>query len=75
MLRALLCAVVCTFVFSSAKADTFTLTSGAFIDSLTRAPRLDRTALHQALSEYATQHAGTDADLDPDLETAAIDLH
>jgi hypothetical protein len=45
----------------------------AFIDSLTRAPRLDRTALHQALSEYATQHAGTDADLDPDLETAAIE--
>jgi hypothetical protein len=29
MLRALLCAVVCLFVFSSAKADTFTLTSGA----------------------------------------------
>jgi len=28
MLRALLCLVVCRFVFSSAKADTFTLTSG-----------------------------------------------
>lgn len=28
MLRVLLCAVVCLFVFSSAKADTFTLTSG-----------------------------------------------
>jgi len=29
MLRVLLCAVVCLFVFSSAKADTFTLTSGS----------------------------------------------
>ena len=28
MLRVLLCAVVCLFVFSSAKADTFTFTSG-----------------------------------------------
>ena len=31
MLRALLCAVVCLFVFSSAKADTFTLTNGALV--------------------------------------------
>lgn len=30
MLRALLCVVVCLFVFSSAKADTFTLTGGPF---------------------------------------------
>jgi len=30
MVRALICAVVCLFVFSSAKADTFTLTSGTF---------------------------------------------
>jgi hypothetical protein len=29
MLRPLLCAVICLIVFSSAKADTFTLTSGA----------------------------------------------
>ena len=29
MLRVLLCAIVCLFVFSSAKADTFTFTSGA----------------------------------------------
>ena len=28
MLRILLCAVVCLFIFSSAQADTFTLTSG-----------------------------------------------
>ena len=45
----------------------------AFIDSLSREPALDRTALHQALTEYALQNAGTDADLDPDLEAAGIE--
>jgi hypothetical protein len=45
----------------------------AFIDSLSREPGLDRAALHQALSDYAKQHAGTNADLDPDLEAAAAD--
>ena len=45
----------------------------AFIDSLTREPGLDRTALHQAISEYAIQHMGTEADLDPDLEAAATE--
>ena len=45
-----------------------------FVDSLARRERgLNRTSLHQALTTYATQHAGTDADLDPDLEAAATD--
>jgi hypothetical protein len=45
-----------------------------FVDSLARRERsLNRTNLHQALTNYATQHAGTDADLDPDLEAAATD--
>jgi hypothetical protein len=45
-----------------------------FVDSLTR-----RETWHQshrsssAISDYANQHAGTCADLDPDLETAATD--
>lgn len=48
----------------------------AFVDSLTREPGLDRNALHQAISEYAIQHMGTAADLDPDLEAAATEqLH
>ena len=45
----------------------------AFIDSLSREPALDRTALHQALTDYALQHGGTDADLDPDLEAATVE--
>lgn len=45
----------------------------AFIDSLSRNPALDRTALHQALTDYALQHGGTNADLDPDLEAAAVE--
>lgn len=45
-----------------------------FVDSLTRRERgLNQTSLHQALTNYAIQHAGTDADLDPDLENAASD--
>ena len=43
----------------------------AFIDSLSREPSPDRATLHQALSDYANEHAGTNADLDPDLEAAA----
>jgi len=45
----------------------------AFIDSLSQERALDRTALHQALTEYALEHGGTDADLDPDLEAAGIE--
>jgi hypothetical protein len=33
----------------------------------------ESTSLHQALAKYALQQAGTDADLDPGLEAAAID--
>ena len=45
-----------------------------FVDSLTRRERsLNRASLHQALTDYAIQHAGTDADIDPDLEAAATD--
>lgn len=44
-----------------------------FGDSLTRRDQsLNRTKLHQALTDYANQHAGTDADLDPALEAAAL---
>jgi hypothetical protein len=40
-----------------------------FVDSLKRRePSSNRMNLHQALSDYAIQHAGTDADIDPDLE-------
>ena len=45
----------------------------AFVDSLSREPSPDRATLHQALSDYAIEHAGTNADLDPDLEAAAIE--
>ena len=45
-----------------------------FVDSLAqREPSLNRINLHQALSDYAIQYAGTDADFDPDLEAAATD--
>ena len=45
-----------------------------FVDSLARGEHgLNRINLHQALSDYAIQHAGTDADFDPDLEAAATD--
>lgn len=45
-----------------------------FVDSLARREGiLDRRSLHQALANYAIQHAGTDADLDSDLEAAATD--
>jgi hypothetical protein len=43
-----------------------------FVDSLARRePSADRISLHQALTNYAIQHAGTNADLDPYVETAA----
>jgi hypothetical protein len=45
-----------------------------FVDSLARrGGSLSRSSLHQALTDYATQHAGTEADLDSDLEVAATD--
>jgi len=45
-----------------------------FVDSLARREdSLNRANLHQALTNYAIQHAGTDTDLDSDLEAAATD--
>ncbi|HMG73748.1 MAG TPA: DUF2281 domain-containing protein [Pyrinomonadaceae bacterium] len=45
-----------------------------FVESLERRERsLNRLDLHQALSNYAIQHAGTAVDLDSDLEAATID--
>lgn len=45
-----------------------------FVDLLARRQSdLNRTNLYQALTDYATQYAGTTADLDPDLEAAAND--
>ncbi len=44
-----------------------------FVDALARRDQnLNRTKLHQALMNYAIQNAGTDADLDPALEAAAL---
>jgi hypothetical protein len=46
-----------------------------FVDSLARREQKssNRVNLHQALRDYAIQHAGTAADIDPDLEAAATD--
>ncbi len=45
-----------------------------FVDFLARREHsLNRISLHQALTNYAIQYAGTDADFDPDLEAAASD--
>ena len=45
-----------------------------FVDSLERRERsLNRVSLHQSITTYAIQHAGTDADLDTELEVAASD--
>ncbi len=45
-----------------------------FVDSLARREHSRNSMnLHQALTDYAIQHAGTDADFDPDLEAAATD--
>ena len=45
-----------------------------FVDALARREGiLDRKSLHQALTNYAIEHAGTDADLDSDLEATATD--
>jgi hypothetical protein len=42
-----------------------------FVESLTQRKRNgSRPNLHQALSDYAIEHAGTIADLDPALEDA-----
>ena len=42
-----------------------------FVEALVRRERSGgRPNLHQALSDYAIEHAGTSADLDPALEAA-----
>ena len=47
----------------------------SFVDSLARRDSSsNRENLHQALTDYAIQHAGTDADLDPELEAPATGL-
>ena len=46
----------------------------SIVDSLARRDNSsNRENLHQALTDYAIQHAGTDADLDPELEATATD--
>ena len=45
-----------------------------FVEALTRRDNdPNRGDLHQALSDYAIQHAGTEADLDVALEAASIE--
>ena len=45
-----------------------------FVESLARGdPIVDQIKLHQALAEYASQRAGSAADLDTELEAASID--
>ena len=44
-----------------------------FVEALTQERPHDRRYLYQALSEYATQHAATTADLDPAFEAIATD--
>lgn len=44
------------------------------VESMTRRDgRRGRTDLFQSLSDYAAEHAGTSADLDEQLETAAVE--
>jgi len=43
-----------------------------FVDSLVRHEQSsNRMNLHQAITNYAIKHAGTEADIDPDLDFAA----
>ena len=43
-----------------------------FVESLARREQSSsRLNLHEALTDYAVQHAGTAADIDPDLEATA----
>ncbi len=45
-----------------------------FVESLARRDSTsDRRSLHQALTQYASQHAGTIVDIDPELEAAATE--
>jgi hypothetical protein len=44
-----------------------------FVESLARRDLDSQKSLHQAIGVYAIQHAGTPADLDSDLEAAAVE--
>jgi hypothetical protein len=45
-----------------------------FVESLThRDYSSDHRSLHQALTDYASTHAGTPVDLDPELEAASTE--
>jgi hypothetical protein len=43
-----------------------------FVESIARGED-DKQRLHQALADYALKHAGTDADLDVELERASVE--
>ena len=45
----------------------------SFIESLARRDRDAQKSRHQAIGDYAIQHAGTTADLDSELEAAAVE--
>ena len=45
-----------------------------FVEGLTRRDNdLNGSDIRQALSDYARQHAGTEADLDGDLEASSVE--
>ena len=45
-----------------------------FVESLTRRDHdSDHRSLHQARTDYASKHAGTAVDLDPELEAASAE--
>jgi hypothetical protein len=47
---------------------------GDFIDSIAQGEHnLGRTTRHRLLTAYAQQHAGTEDDLDADLEVATVE--
>jgi hypothetical protein len=48
-------------------------TERARIAIRSRRLKQERLALHEALTAYAKEHAGTKADLDEDLERSAVD--
>ena len=45
----------------------------SFVESLGRRDGDAQKSLHQAIGDYAIQHAGTAADLDSELEAASVE--
>ncbi len=43
-----------------------------FVEAIIHRHESAQKSLHRALSEYATQHAGTTVDLDQELEAASV---